>query len=131
MNKLVLAPVFIVVLLASGYGGYRFAHHRLMSAAATPAPAAEGKQVLYWYDPMYPQQKFDKPGRSPFMDMQLVPKYAGEASAESGTVAISPRMDRSRFVPDSELAKGGIPPVRRGRTRGRVTPGRPGVHRAP
>ena len=25
-----------------------------------------------------PQQKFDKPGKSPFMDMQLVPKYADE-----------------------------------------------------
>ena len=108
MNKLVLAPVFIVVLLASGYGGYRFAHHRLMSAAATPAPAAEGKQVLYWYDPMYPQQKFDKPGRSPFMDMQLVPKYAGEASAESGIVAISPRMVQNLGVRTAEAKRGSL-----------------------
>lgn len=36
---------------------------------------ASGKVVKYWYDPMVPGQKFDKPGKSPFMDMQLVPKY--------------------------------------------------------
>jgi len=35
-----------------------------------------GKTVLYWYDPMASDKKFAKPGKSPFMDMQLVPKYA-------------------------------------------------------
>ena len=44
-------------------------------AAASAASAAERK-VLYWYDPMVPGQKFDAPGKSPFMDMQLVPRYA-------------------------------------------------------
>jgi Cu(I)/Ag(I) efflux system membrane fusion protein len=39
---------------------------------------------------MYPQQRFDKPGKSPFMDMQLIPKYAGEAPA--GSVAVDPRV---------------------------------------
>lgn len=34
-----------------------------------------GKTVLYWYDPMVADKKFDKPGKSPFMDMQLIPKY--------------------------------------------------------
>jgi membrane fusion protein, copper/silver efflux system len=49
-----------------------------------------GKTVKYWYDPMVPTQKFDKPGKSPFMDMQLEPKYANEASdGEEGGVAIS------------------------------------------
>jgi Cu(I)/Ag(I) efflux system membrane fusion protein len=42
---------------------------------------ADGRKVLYWYDPMVPAQRFDKPGKSPFMDMQLVPKYAGDADA--------------------------------------------------
>lgn len=42
-----------------------------------------GKQVKYWYDPMVPTQKFDKPGKSPFMDMQLVPKYAGDGGDDS------------------------------------------------
>lgn len=49
-----------------------------------------GKTVKYWYDPMVPGQKFDKPGKSPFMDMMLEPKYANEGSnGEEGGVAIS------------------------------------------
>lgn len=49
-----------------------------------------GKIVKYWYDPMVPQQKFDKPGKSPFMDMELVPKYANETSESGeGVVTIS------------------------------------------
>ena len=39
--------------------------------------AAE-QNVLYWYDPMHPEQHFDQPGKSPFMDMQLVPRYAAD-----------------------------------------------------
>lgn len=50
------------------------------SSSASPPPAS-GKRVLYWYDPMVPGSRFDKPGKSPFMDMQLVPKYADEPPA--------------------------------------------------
>ncbi|HET7794952.1 MAG TPA: heavy metal-binding domain-containing protein, partial [Rhizobacter sp.] len=52
-------------------------------AEAGPAAgsAAGDRKVLYWYDPMSPAQKFDKPGKSPFMDMQLVPRYADEVDA--------------------------------------------------
>ncbi|MDM8351152.1 heavy metal-binding domain-containing protein, partial [Pseudomonas sp. sp1636] len=44
----------------------------------TKEAAQTERKVLYWYDPMSPQQKFDQPGKSPFMDMQLVPRYADE-----------------------------------------------------
>lgn len=49
--------------------------------AAAPVLAASSgeRRVLYWHDPMNPGQKFDKPGKSPFMDMQLQPVYAEEA----------------------------------------------------
>ena len=51
---------------------------------------ATGKTVKYWYDPMVPNQKFDKPGKSPFMDMQLEPRYAETASGgEEAGVSIS------------------------------------------
>ena len=45
------------------------------------AKESQGKKVLYWYDPMKPEVHFDHPGKSPFMDMQLEPKYAEEAPA--------------------------------------------------
>ena len=57
------------------------ASHGVGAQAQTPAAAASAsgeRKVLYWYDPMAPATKFDKPGRSPFMDMELVPKYADE-----------------------------------------------------
>ncbi len=52
------------------------------------APDAEPK-VLYWYDPMVPAQRFDQPGKSPFMDMELVPKYA-ESGAITNTLQVDP-----------------------------------------
>ncbi|MGB4812155.1 MAG: efflux RND transporter periplasmic adaptor subunit [Methylophilaceae bacterium] len=58
---------------------------------AAPAGVVQdnsGKVVKYWYDPMVPAQKFDKPGKSPFMEMQLEPKYA-EAGGEDAGVVIS------------------------------------------
>ena len=70
--------------------------------AAAPATApvltdASGRRVLYWHDPMVPGQRFDKPGKSPFMDMQLVPVYA-DAAADSGAVGVSPRLAQSLGV---------------------------------
>ena len=77
-----------------GFSEWRMAHAPDGGYAAAPtasAPAGERK-VLYWYDPMVPTQRFDKPGKSPFMDMQLVPRYADEgdvAAGQSGTLAVS------------------------------------------
>lgn len=57
------------------------------------APAGERK-ILFWYDPMHPAYKSDKPGVAPDCGMQLVPKYADEAEAMEGmppgTVQITP-----------------------------------------
>jgi membrane fusion protein, copper/silver efflux system len=111
MKKSVLGLIVIAALAAGGYGGYRYAGHRQMSTApeqgaASAVPGAAGKQVLYWYDPMFPQQKFDKPGKSPFMDMQLVPKYAGDA--ESGAVTISAQVVQNLGVRTAEAKKGSL-----------------------
>jgi Cu(I)/Ag(I) efflux system membrane fusion protein len=76
-----LIAVVAFVLLA-GAGGYWIANYR---AHDVPAAAASGeRKVLYWHDPMVPGARFEKPGKSPFMDMQLVPVYADEAGADSG-----------------------------------------------
>jgi Cu(I)/Ag(I) efflux system membrane fusion protein len=56
-------------------------HQAGKSLAAQGAPS-------YWYDPMHPERHFDKPGKSPFMDMQLVPKYADRAASESGRAPV-------------------------------------------
>src|SRR5579885_882470 len=50
------------------------------------------RKVLYWYDPMHPAYKSDKPGTAPDCGMTLVPKYADDenmAKMPMGTVTIS------------------------------------------
>jgi len=56
--------------------------------AQTAAPAVAQQKVLYWYDPMMPQQHFEQPGKSPFMDMELLPKYADAESQQQTNSAI-------------------------------------------
>lgn len=99
-----------VALVAAGLGaGYWFAMRQLMGEtnALASAPAPEGKKPLYWHDPMYPQQKFDKPGKSPFMDMMLVPVYGDDAGDNSG-VAISSRVQQNLGVRTVEAKKGAL-----------------------
>ena len=59
------------------------------------ASAAAGRTVLYWHDPMVPGQRFDKPGKSPFMDMQLVPVYADAAGSAGSGVQVSAALQQS------------------------------------
>jgi membrane fusion protein, copper/silver efflux system len=106
MKRLHLATVLVLLVLFTGLGwffGQNNAKQAMPGNASKglagnmqKAPAdgvvqdGSGKTVKYWYDPMVPNQKFDKPGKSPFMDMQLEPKYANESSdGEEGGVAIS------------------------------------------
>ncbi|MEX0735253.1 MAG: efflux RND transporter periplasmic adaptor subunit [Steroidobacteraceae bacterium] len=60
-------------------GGYWWAHR----APPQDQPVSGEREVLYWHDPMKPDVKFDKPGKSPFMDMELVPVYADEADGDA------------------------------------------------
>src|SRR5215472_14223832 len=66
-----------------------------------------GKKILYWHDPMTPGQKFDKPGKSPFMNMQLVPVYA-EAGGEDVGVTISPRVQQNLGVRTATVKQGAL-----------------------
>ncbi|WP_259740270.1 efflux RND transporter periplasmic adaptor subunit [Pseudomonas brassicacearum] len=79
-------------------GGYWFAQQRMNAmpdALAAQSPKTQDeRKALYWYDPMYPQQKFDKPGKSPFMDMQLVPQYA-DAATNSAAISIDPSLTQN------------------------------------
>jgi RND family efflux transporter MFP subunit len=51
------------------------------------------RKILYWFDPMHPAYKSDKPGIAPDCGMTLVPKYAEDESIAKmpvGTVTITP-----------------------------------------
>ena len=113
LNTTFSKTLFAVTVLAAGIGaGYALSTWRMAAGghatpavasgattAAAAASAAGERRILYWYDPMVPTQKFDKPGKSPFMDMQLVPRYADEGGDTAGAgVAVSAQATQSLGV---------------------------------
>ncbi len=110
MKALPVALIAAGAVALAAWGGYRYAisrmEHAPAAAADTAAAAQTERKVLYWYDPMVPQQRFDKPGKSPFMDMQLQPKYADQE--EAGTVSISPQVLQNLGVRTAQARSGSL-----------------------
>jgi Cu(I)/Ag(I) efflux system membrane fusion protein len=129
MKLKILAGVLIAagVLAAVTYGAYTIGMKRGMDMSGIAATAesgaaagggakkagdvdaSTGKKVLYWHDPMVPGQKFDKPGKSPFMDMQLVPVYA-DGDGDRSQVSVSPRVQQNLGIRTAEVARASITP---------------------
>lgn len=72
---LVLVAALLAYVLVGGGGSHQ---------AQTDS---SGRRILYWYDPMVPQEHYSGPGKSS-MNMDLVPKYADESA--QGGVTVSP-----------------------------------------
>ncbi|WP_413491634.1 efflux RND transporter periplasmic adaptor subunit [Morganella psychrotolerans] len=76
-------------------------------AQSDTAVQAPERNVLFWYDPMKPDTKFDKPGKSPFMDMDLVPKYADEEGGGTGNgVRIDPVQQQNLGLKTAQVRRG-------------------------
>lgn len=69
-----------------------------------------GRKILYYHDPMVPAQKFDRPGKSPFMDMMLVPVFAGAGAGDEGKVVISARIQQNLGVRTAVATEGSLAP---------------------
>ena len=123
--RTILGALIVSGLIAGGgYALYRVGMNRGMQMSApsgsapilgTPQKAGDfdpgtGKKVLYWHDPMMPDQRFDKPGKSPFMDMQLVPVYEGGAGQE-GLVLIDPRVQQNLGIRTAEVRRVSLTPA--------------------
>lgn len=87
----------LIVLALAGITGYWLGSH----SPTLPTTSAElsgdanesDREVLYWYDPMVPQQHFNQPGKSPFMDMALLPRYADPVEKDVAPgIRIDPRI---------------------------------------
>ncbi len=109
MNRRQATIWMISLVLACGLGawaGYRYAGRGVQAPVATRSTAVSGaRRILYWYDPMVPDQHFAKPGKSPFMDMPLQPKYADMAGAPHA-VHIDPAMSESLAVRETTVRRG-------------------------
>ncbi len=108
MNRKTKLTVTVGVVIALGIAvGWYF-------LASGKGPAGTGndmkteRKVLYWTDPMAPGYRSDKPGKSPFMDMDLVPVYADKAG-DSGApvVTIRPELIQNFGVRTHKVAGGG------------------------
>ncbi|MXO60950.1 efflux RND transporter periplasmic adaptor subunit [Altererythrobacter salegens] len=100
----IMAAMIALISAMAGYGLSQIGEENLESNDANADTATECEDVLYWYDPMVPGQHFDEPGKSPFMDMELVPKCAGEeATAE---VRIDPGLVQNFAIRTAEAEYG-------------------------
>lgn len=77
-----LAAFALLLALVAGVTGYWLGSG---NEQATTDPS--GRRILYWYDPMLPDERYPGPGKSS-MGMDLVPKFADEAA--TGGVTVSP-----------------------------------------
>ena len=114
MNRthVITLSVLSALLLATGafYLGRKTGPSTDAPMAASTASGSEGRKVLYWHDPMVPGQRFDKPGKSPFMDMQLVPVYADAATGTPGDngVKVSPTVQQNLGIRLTSVRKADI-----------------------
>jgi membrane fusion protein, copper/silver efflux system len=90
MTRAPLIALSLAGAVALAAAGFYAGRHTAPASESHPAPE---RKVLYWHDPMVPGQRFDKPGKSPFMDMDLVPVYADEAN-DTG-VTVSPTLQQN------------------------------------
>jgi membrane fusion protein, copper/silver efflux system len=100
-----IAAALLAVAAASGLGGYLLAGGG--SHQATTQKSA-GSRILYWYDPMVPNERYPGPGKSS-MNMELIPKYADESA--SGEIAISPAMQQNLGIRLARVDTRNIAPI--------------------
>ena len=80
------AGILAAVLVAGG-GGYWLGQR---GGGATEAGSGQsGRKILYWYDPMVPQEHYDNPGARSSMGMKTQPKYADDGTANGGAPGVT------------------------------------------
>lgn len=102
--ELLRLAVLLIVLL----GGV-IAYLLLSDGGPRQGQAAQsGRRVLYWYDPMVPNERYPGPGKSS-MNMELQPKFADEVS--QGGVTVSPAVIQNLGIRLAKVEVRDIAPV--------------------
>ena len=102
------AAAIAVAGIAAGFGLSQWLGNGAGRSASSTEDGCE--EVLYWYDPMAPNQHFDKPGKSPFMYMQLLPKCAGDDVQGAGGVSIDPALIQNFGIRTTKAEYGVLEP---------------------
>lgn len=107
MSRNVLASVTLagVTALIGAGAGYWLASSDDQVSEPVASAVESDAQVLYWYDPMVPQHRFEKPGKSPFMDMDLVPRYVNEGG-DVATISIDAGITQNLGIRLATVSRG-------------------------
>ncbi len=105
-KQIVVVAALVVAAFATAAGIWYLTAAKPQDAAPT-ASAKPERKVLYWTDPMTPGFKSDKPGKSPFMDMELVPVYEDETGA--AVVSVRPEIVQNLGVRTYTVTRGSQP----------------------
>jgi Cu(I)/Ag(I) efflux system membrane fusion protein len=107
-KKLIAVAVATLALgVAIGFGVSRLGESEPGAHVTKAASEKAERKILYWHDPMSPGTKFDKPGKSPFMDMDLVPVYADEQS--DAAVSIDPAVAQNLGIRLGRVERSAVP----------------------
>jgi len=82
-QKATLGAAIAAIALAAAGGGYY-----LGTSGGDAKTAADGRKILYYYDPMVPQEHYDSPDAKSSMGMAVEPKYADEGGTSAPGVKI-------------------------------------------
>jgi Cu(I)/Ag(I) efflux system membrane fusion protein len=83
--------------------------HMATGLKAGDTDPANGKKILYYHDPMVPANKFDRPAKSPFMDMMMSPVYA-EGDGDGSKVTVSARIQQNLGLRTAAVTEGTLVP---------------------
>lgn len=102
----VLRAVALLLVLLVGLAAYL-----LLSGRGSQQPRTDnsGRRILYWYDPMVPQEHYPGPGKSS-MNMELQPKYSDEGT-QGGGVAVSSTVMQNLGIRTAKVEMRDISPV--------------------
>ncbi len=101
------APAAMPQTIAQGEEATR--RHINAGIKAGDTDPVTGHKILYYHDPMVPGNQFDKPAKSPFMDMMLVPVYA-DSDSDGSQVTVSPRIQQNLGVRTAPVTEGSLSP---------------------
>lgn len=112
--KIKYAAIIISSLIAGADIGYYWQYVNSSQKTVQTEQKAPERKVLFWYDPMKPDTKFDKPGKSPFMDMDwcrnmlmkvaikaVADPYRSNAGSESGIKNAKSHARNAELFPDN------------------------------
>ena len=81
---------------------------RMDGATDVAADGGGEREILYWYDPMVPNERYPGPGKSS-MNMDTIPKYADEARGGSSSgIRIDPALTQNLGVRYATARRGDL-----------------------